>query len=75
MPKLVMTSSRLLEVGGVYRNLWDPWAVHRPKQVYRVTTLSTREEYIECIVSFGESRDWAEMISGIDPYFYEIETD
>ena len=65
-----------MEIGKVYHgHLRDLWAVHRPEQSYLVVGESTREEYIECLVSFGENRDWAELFSVLDPYFYEIKTD
>ena len=55
--------------------LKDPWAQHRPEQAFRVIGESTREEWIECLVSFGEDREWAEFLSYLSPYFYEIQTD
>lgn len=76
MPKLVITSSIPLTVGTVYRGmLRDPWAIRRPEQAYRIVGESTREDWVECLVSFGEERAWAEMLSVLDPYFYEIQTD
>jgi len=46
-----------------------------PNQRFLVIAEATREEWIECVVGFGEDRDWAEMLSVLDPYFYEIQTD
>ena len=76
MQKLVITSSEPLEVGNLYiGKLRDPWAINRAEQAYRVIGESTREEWVECLVSFGEERAWAEALSVLDPYFYEIQTD
>ena len=75
MPKLVLQSHRQLEVGKIYRGLHDPWAQIRPEQMFMVLSESTPEEWIECVVSFGGERAWAEMLSVLDPYFYEIITD
>jgi len=75
MPKLVIQSSRSLNIGESYRDVFDPIAVHRPEQIVHVVAESTREEWVECLVSFGEDRDWAEALSVLDPYFYEILTD
>jgi hypothetical protein len=76
LPKLVIQSGEQLEIGKVYQGkLRDPWAIRRPEQAYLVVAESTREEWVECVVSFGEERAWAEMLSVLDPYFYEIRTD
>lgn len=75
MPKLVITSSKPLEVGKVYNSMYDQNAVLRLGQFFKVVRKSTRQEWVDCLVSFGEERAWAEMLSVLDPYFYEIQTD
>lgn len=76
MPKLVIQATKPLEIGARYQgHLRDPWAILRPEQAYRVIAESTAEEWIDCLVSFGEERAHAEMLSVLDPYFYEIQTD
>ncbi len=75
MSKQILQSSRVLEIGKRYQGLHDPWFVIRPDQAFLVVAQSTREEWIECIIGYGEERAWAEIYADLDPYFYEILTD
>jgi hypothetical protein len=76
--KLIIQSHKPLEIGGVYRGMYSPQGAFQPdlpNQRFRVVKESTREEWIECVIGFGESRDWAEVLADLDHYFYEIQTD
>ncbi len=72
---LFLQSREPLEVGKVYRGFRDSKARHFPNQPYLVLSVATAQDWIECMVLFGNYRDHAEMLSKLDPYFYEISTD
>jgi hypothetical protein len=75
MGRLVLQSRELLLVGKIYKGIWDPWCRFLPEQAVKVIAESTAEEWIECLVAFGEEREWAELYAALDPYFYVIQTD
>jgi hypothetical protein len=77
MPKLVITTDHPLEIGKRYSGLTDPQTQMRPDQSALVVRESTREEYVECLVSYGWDREWMEILSTTGPYvyFYDILTD
>ena len=78
MPNLVIHGKRQLKVGQIYHGLGrGPHYEPRPEQSFRVIAQSTKEEWIKCVVSFGEDKDWAETLTVIGgPWlYYEIQTD
>ena len=75
MSKLILQSRKFLEIGHTYQGIYDPWFTFRREQSVLVVGVSTAEAWIECLVSFGEERIWAEIYADLDPYFYEVLTD
>ena len=75
MDKLTITSGRLLKIGQVYQGLVDQQGIARPEQEFLVVRKSTREEWVDCMISFGENQELVALLSFADPYFYEIQTD
>ena len=75
MGKLILQSNVPLGVGQRRKGLHDPWCRILPEQAFLVVAESTEEEWIQCVVAFGEEREWAELLASLDPYFYEIRTD
>ena len=79
MHKLIMCSKNSdLKTGKVYHGLeTGPHREPRPEQSYVVLRKATKEEYLDCMVSFGSERVWEEMICEINGpwYYYEIQTD
>ena len=77
MPKLVIVSDKVLEIGKVYRGLI--LAINRPEpdQCFLVVADSTAEGWVDCLATFGKDSEWSEILTHIGGpwYYYEIKTD
>lgn len=72
--QLVIQSTGPLEIGRTYCRLHDPRGIERP-MYFVVVRVATSQQWVQCMVTFGEEQAYAEMLACLDPYFYEIETD
>jgi hypothetical protein len=73
--KLFIQSGERLEIGSIRTGIWDPWYNFLPDQRVLIVAEATEDDWVNCVVTFGEEQAWAEMLACLDPYFYEIRTD
>ena len=72
MDRIVILSEDRLEVGRDYPDFRDPLGEAHPEGKFRVVRESTREEWADCLAIVGQVRDLTELLSFVDPYFYEV---